>query len=85
MGLFSFFPWPYLLVLVQKSMVNLVQSLGGYSFLSWTPLFTQAYWGILHFYFEVEVVKIHVFWMEREGVSQVDIKIFAKAGQNRKH
>lgn len=58
-------------------MVNLVQSLGRYSFLSWTLLFIQAHWGILLFYYEVKVVKIHVFLMEREGVSQVDIKIFA--------
>ena len=85
MGLFSLFPLPYLLIWVQKPMVNLFQSLGRYSFLYWTLLFTQAYWGILHIYFKVEVVRIHVFLMEREGVSQVNIKIFAKVGRNRKH
>lgn len=33
---------------------------------------------ILHFYFEVEVVRVHLFLMEREGVSQVDVKMSAK-------
>lgn len=41
-------------------------------------LLTQAYWVILHFYFEVEVVRVHLFLMEREGVSQVDVKMPAK-------
>ena len=81
MGPFSLFPLPYLLVWVQKPMLNLVQSLHKYSFSPWTILLTQAHWGILHFYFEVEVIRVHLFLMEREGVSQVDIKMSANVSR----
>lgn len=47
----------------------------------WTVLLTQAYWVILHFYFEVKVVREHLFLMEGEGVSQVDVKISAKVSR----
>lgn len=36
---------------------------------------------ILHFYFKVKVVGVHLFLMEREGVSQVNVKISAKVSR----
>lgn len=36
---------------------------------------------ILYFYFEVEVARVHLFLMEKEGVSQVNVKISAEVSR----